>query len=192
MLRGIEHLELLLGGVEAHVGPLGFLQPNPSVAARAYEDLVRGPDGATLTGGLALDLYAGAGVTTALLRRSFARVAPAESYPESARTLGVPAVSTERFLEERLAAPEHPDRHPDLVVANPPRGGLGPDAAASLVRLGAPRVHVMSCHPEALVRDLAILLAPTGPYRLVRIAAYDTLPETPHVELVAWLEKVPG
>lgn len=192
ILRGIGHLDLALGGVRAHVGPLGFLQPNPSVAARAYEDLVRGPDGSPLEGALALDLYAGAGVTTALLRQSFPRVVPCESYPESARALGVPALSTERFLEERLAASDHPDRHPDLVVANPPRGGLGKDAAASLVRLGAPRVHLMSCHPEALVRDLAVLLAPAGPYRMVRMAAYDTLPETPHVELVVWLEKAVG
>jgi 23S rRNA (uracil1939-C5)-methyltransferase len=182
VLAGRGALAPTLAGVSVAVGPLGFLQPNPPVAARAYLDLVAGPDDAPLRGALALDLYAGAGVTTELLRRSFVEVRACEAYPESAARLGLAPETAEAFLARALADAAAPD----LVVANPPREGLGPQVCADLVRLAAPRVHLMSCGPAGLARDLAAL-APA--YRLADLRAYDTLPQTPHVELVARLER---
>ncbi len=186
-LLGLHALELGALGAPTTVGPLGFLQPNPAVARACYAALVRDGAGRPLTGRLALDLYAGAGVTTALLRRSFERVVPSESYPESALALGIPAESTEARLERWLAAGEP---RPELVTANPPRTGLSALACDELLRLGAPRLHLMSCSAETLVRDVERLRAG---YRLIDVQAFDTLPQTPHVELVARLEHVaPG
>jgi 23S rRNA (uracil1939-C5)-methyltransferase len=182
VLHGVGTLSLRLAGVTLEVGPLGFLQPNPTVIERAYHELVTLPSGAPATGALALDLYAGAGITTALLRQSFARVVPCESYPESARALGVEPCTAEALLEATRERPE-------LVVANPPRKGLGPIVCDALLRLGPDRIHVMSCGPEGLARDLARLEA--GGYRRVSLTAYDALPQTPHVELVARLERAP-
>jgi 23S rRNA (uracil1939-C5)-methyltransferase len=177
VLRGRGDLTLDLAGVTVTVGPLGFLQPNPPTAALAYRDLLHTEDDTPLTGALALDLYAGAGVTTELLRRSFTEVQACESYPESAAALGLAPETAESFLARTHAAP-------DLVLANPPREGLGPDVCAKLLRLAPPRIHIMSCGPAGLARDLAAL-APR--YRLAGLRAYDTLPHTPHIELVAWL-----
>lgn len=182
VLRGAATLDFTLVDAPLRVGPLGFLQPNPPVAALAYQDLVAGPTDAAPAGALALDLYAGAGVTTHLLRRSFAEVRACEAYPESAAQLGLPPETAEDFLERQLAA----DARPELVIANPPREGLGPRVCASLLRLAPRRLHVMSCGPAGLRRDLAAL---AGDYELLGLRAYDTLPQTPHVELVAWLER---
>lgn len=182
LLRGRGELTLTLADVTVTVGPLGFLQPNPAVAALAYHDLLHDESGRPLHGDLALDLYAGAGVTTERLRRNFSRVDACEAYPESAASLGLAPETTEAFLRRTPVDPP-----PDLVLANPPREGLGPEVCAALVRLAAPRLHIMSCGPAALARDLAAL-APR--YRLVGLRAYDTLPHTPHIELVAWLTRV--
>jgi hypothetical protein len=181
VLHGRGELTLTVADVSVTVGPLGFLQPNPAAAALAYQDLLHDEHGAPLSGALALDLYAGAGITTELLRRNFNNVEPCESYPESAASLGVAPETAEAFLQR-------PHVTPDLVLANPPREGLGPDVCAALVRLAAPRVHIMSCGPAGLARDLAAL-APG--YRLAGLRAYDTLPHTPHIELVAWLKPRP-
>ncbi|MBC7171016.1 MAG: class I SAM-dependent RNA methyltransferase, partial [Polyangiaceae bacterium] len=81
-----------------------------------------------------------------------------------------------------------PLRAPDLVVANPPRRGLGAEVTTLLRELAAPRVHIMACGPDGLAADLAALTA-GGLYRLERLEAFQTLPQTPHVELVAWLER---
>ncbi len=177
LLRGTAELDVELLGERVGIGALGFLQPNPEVAALAYRALLDAPPFA-----LAFDLYAGAGLLTRVLRRTQGEVLPCEQYPESARALGVNAQSVEQFLTEFRA--EHPQRIPDLVVANPPRQGLGERVCELLSELGAPRVHIMSCGPEGLARDLERL---DRRYLLTELRAFDTLPQTPHVELVAKL-----
>lgn len=182
-LSGLARLSLELCGARREIPPLGFLQPNPPLIARAYEDLLSDERGAPLSGGRAFDLYAGAGVTTAVLGERFDTVESCERSPESAAALGVAPRSVEAFLADRAAAP-------DLVVANPPRKGLGAGVVKRLIALGPPRIHVMSCGPEGLARDLEALSA--GGYRLAALTAYDTLPQTPHVELVAKLQRIEG
>jgi 23S rRNA (uracil1939-C5)-methyltransferase len=181
-VKGRSELTLRVAGVPVAVGPLGFLQPNPEVAGECYRALVH-----DATGALAFDLYAGAGITTALLRERFGNVVPVEAYPESAATLGVPPVSVERFLSE------YEGDVPDMVVANPPRKGLRTEVCGALRRLGARELRIMSCGPKGLRRDLDQLSANDGPgarYQLVRLEGFDTLPNTPHIELVAVLRRV--
>jgi tRNA/tmRNA/rRNA uracil-C5-methylase (TrmA/RlmC/RlmD family) len=185
--RGVSALNTELLGETIEVGALGFLQPNPRTAELCYRALTEWPQGAK--GALAFDLYAGSGVTTRALARSFSRVVPCESYPESAQALGVAPETAEHFLARVNADPERvvPERVvPELVVLNPPRKGLGPEVCARLLELGSPEVRIMSCGPEGLARDLAAL-APH--YELVSLRAFDTLPQTPHVELVAKLQR---
>jgi len=182
ILRGEASLNFSIADIPLTVGPLGFLQPNPTVAALAYHDLITGPTGEPLTGELALDLYAGAGVTTQLLRNHFAEVRACEAYPESAAQLGLPPERAEDFLERQQTE----GARPGLVIANPPREGLGPRVVAALQQIAPQRLHIMSCGPAGLARDLAAL---AGDYQLLGLRAYDTLPQTPHVELVAWLER---
>ncbi|MBK8593955.1 MAG: hypothetical protein IPN77_33620 [Sandaracinaceae bacterium] len=69
------------------------MQPKPEVAGQCYRVLVDGAQGK-----LAFDLYAGAGITTVLLREQFQQVVPVEAYPESAAMLGVSPSSVEQFL----------------------------------------------------------------------------------------------
>ncbi|MEM9072527.1 MAG: hypothetical protein AAGE52_28730 [Myxococcota bacterium] len=170
-----EPSSLTLEGTE--VGPLGFLQPNPEVAHQMYDVLLRDEHGNPLQGSLAFDLYAGAGFTTRRLATNFETVVPCESYAESAAALGVEPSDAVTFLANASSAPE-------FINANPPRKGLGANVCATLRRLGAPRVHIMACGPKGLARDLADL---TPHYRLVELRAFDTLPQTPHVEVIAKL-----
>ncbi len=119
-------------------------------------------------------------MTTRLLAERFDEVEPCESYPESAAALGVAPMRVEEFLRGREGVP-------DLVLANPPRRGLGAAVVDALVALGTPRLHLMSCGPVGLRRDLDQLTA--GGYALRSLTAFDTLPQTPHVELVARLTR---
>jgi tRNA/tmRNA/rRNA uracil-C5-methylase (TrmA/RlmC/RlmD family) len=185
LLWGEREVSLSLLGERVEVGALGFLQPNPVVAEAAYRHLVAldAPESAR---GLALDLYAGAGITTRTLRGVYREVVACEAHPESAAALGVPAEPVEVFLARWLT--DSAARTPDLVIANPPRKGLGPDVCRQLAALAAPRLHIMSCGPEGLARDLAAL---SERYVVEAIAAFDTLPQTPHVELVAKLVRRP-
>lgn len=185
LLWGEREVSLSLLGQQVEVGALGFLQPNPAVAEAAYRHLVAHDDAARARE-LAFDLYAGAGITTRALRGVYREVVACEAHPESAAALGVAAEPVEAFLARWLADDAH--RTPDLVIANPPRKGLGPDVCRQLAALAAPRLHIMSCGPEGLSRDLAAL---SERYAVDALSAFDTLPQTPHVELVAKLARRP-
>jgi len=168
MLRGIEALDVH----GTRVGPLGFLQPNPEAAEHLYDQLVEG-----IGGDRVFDLYAGSGATTRRLRAVVTVVVPCESHPEGAQSLAIEAETAEEFLARQTDAP-------DAVVANPPRKGLGAAVTRELLRLRPARIHVMACGPAGLAADIAAL---AEGYRLESLHAYDTLPQTPHVELIAKL-----
>lgn len=185
LLRGQSEVAVSLLGQHVEVGALGFMQPNPEVAERAYWALVSPPEGAENR--LAFDLYAGAGITTRALAQHFAEVVACEAYPESAAQLGVEPSSVEDFLARELQ--RDVPRTPGMVVANPPRKGLGEPVTRALSQLAAPELRIMSCGPEGLARDLARLTSSEGGYVLVELRAFDTLPQTPHVELVARLTR---
>lgn len=180
-LYGLDTISLELAGTKVEVGPLDFLQPNPAMAERMYLDLVEGTAGKR-----ALDLYAGTGITTELLRDRVAEVVPCERFAPAAEKLGVPPQSSEDFLAEWR---ERERGEVDVVVANPPRKGLGTKVVHELRLLGAPRLHIMACGPAGLAKDLAALSAAGegATYRLESLRAYDTLPQTPHLELIAKL-----
>jgi 23S rRNA (uracil-5-)-methyltransferase RumA len=185
-LRGDAGLSMRLAGIDVEIGPLGFLQPNPHVAARAYEDLLVDADGQRVVGELALDLYAGTGVVTRRLRTQFQRVRACELHPDQTRVpdVDVDAVDAAEFLVRSDVR----STRPTLVVANPPRSGMGDEVCGALVRLEPELVTIMSCNPRSLVRDLAAL---DDTHALVRVRGYDTLPQTTHLELVAWLQRRP-
>jgi 23S rRNA (uracil1939-C5)-methyltransferase len=120
-------------------------------------------------------------VTTRALRHTSREVIACEAHPESARALGVAPEPVAQFLARMLREPRGV---PDLVIANPPRKGLGAEVCGQLSALAPRALHVMSCGPDGLARDLAQL---GERFTVVGLEAFDTLPQTPHVELVAKL-----
>ncbi|MGB7865503.1 MAG: hypothetical protein WCF74_19095, partial [Candidatus Sulfotelmatobacter sp.] len=76
-------------------------------------------------------------------------------------------------------------RKPDLMVVDPPRGGLGDRVARLLADVGAPRITYVSCDPATLARDLIPLQA--AGYRVDRIHLVDLFPQTYHLESVLHL-----
>ena len=71
--------------------------------------------------------------------------------------------------------------HADVVVADPPRTGLGKRAVAKVAATHAGRVVLVSCDPAALGRD-ARLLGEAG-YDLISCQLVDLFPHTSHVEV---------
>lgn len=71
----------------------------------------------------------------------------------------------------------------DLLVADPPRAGLG-RAGVATVKSAAPRVLLLvSCDPAALGRDTSLLGA--AGFRHVESALFDMFPRTSHVEALS-------
>ena len=136
------------------------------------------------SGRLAWDLYAGVGLFSATLSRSFAEVVAVESSAASYADLvsnappNVKAVrsTTELFLERARGL------RPELIVVDPPRSGLGKAVIRSLEKLGARSILYVSCDPATLSRDLASLVR--AGYSIQHAHLVDLFPQTFHVESV--------
>ncbi len=74
----------------------------------------------------------------------------------------------------------------DAVVLDPPRAGAKAQAEA-LAASKVPKVVMVSCNPGTCARDLRILV--DGGYRIIRVVPVDQFLFSPHIELVAELEK---
>jgi 23S rRNA (uracil1939-C5)-methyltransferase len=137
------------------------------------------------TGDYALDLYAGTGLFSLMLSRSFREVGAVEAAPFSFHDLkqncpsNVTAcqVTVDRFL---AYLPEGTTA--DLVVVDPPRSGLGEKIARLLVSTRTPRITYVSCDPATLARDLKVLME--SGYRIEEAHLIDLFPQTFHIESV--------
>jgi 23S rRNA (uracil1939-C5)-methyltransferase len=143
-------------------------------------------------GALAWDLYAGVGLFTRALTKGFEQVVAVEAAPSAAADLAgalkgtasrAVASTTVEFLEAAVVQRERPE----LIVMDPPRAGIGPEACALLARVRAPEMVYVSCDPVTLARDLNQLMS--AGYRLAEMSMVDMFPQTVHVETVAVLRR---
>jgi 23S rRNA (uracil1939-C5)-methyltransferase len=74
----------------------------------------------------------------------------------------------------------------DAVVFDPPRAGAAAQATM-LAKSEVPRLVAVSCDAGTLARDLRILV--DGGYRIARVVPLDQFLFSPHVEVVAQLER---
>jgi 23S rRNA (uracil1939-C5)-methyltransferase len=139
-----------------------------------------------------LDLYSGVGLfAVALAARGGTGIAV-----EGDRSSGSDLDANAAPWRERLTvihssveafATRPSDSPPGVIVLDPPRTGVSPDALGALLSWNAPRVVYVSCDPPTLARDAARVLG--AGYALRSLDAFDLFPNTPHVETVACFER---
>lgn len=167
-----------------------FAQVNSDVAAALKADLLAearrhlGPE----AGKRALDLYAGAGDTALELARMGFDVTMVELDRRAVRR--AEELAAAGGVELRCVAgrvEDHIQRllPADIVVANPPRTGLGEAVTDHLNDLPPSRLIYVSCDSATLARDLSRLRIQVEDLELVR--CYDMFPQTSHVETLCVL-----
>jgi 23S rRNA (uracil1939-C5)-methyltransferase len=191
-LFGPGYLTYSAGGSSFRVGHLSFFQVNRFLVDSLIEAVV-----GSAQGRLALDLFAGVGLFTVALARQFDRVIGVESNLAAAADLevnlqGAGGASPARRHATAESFLSHWSESPDLVVLDPPRAGVEPEALARLKTLLPSRIHYLSCDPATLARDLAILVGTVeapGPFEIYNINLFDIFPQTYHMEVLARLKR---
>lgn len=143
--------------------------------------------------GTLFDLYSGVGLIGILLAEHYESVIGIEEGYEAvkfardnAKKNGVANISfLEGKVENLLPVLTQKAQVPLHVVIDPPRIGLKPKVAECLNRLPIERLVYVSCHLEALKRDLRLL---SQRFRIVDVQPLDFFPQTKHVETVVLLE----
>lgn len=194
---GAATLPMQVGAMTLHIGPNTFFQNNIHLLPQLLADVgtaVQAP-GTGHAAPRVADLYGGVGTIALHLAPMVGHVVTVESVAESAElaqrnialngTHGVSAVEADvlPFLRDQAIGAF------DIVVADPPRTGLGPDVCAELLRLAPRRIVYVSCNPLTQRDDLGQL---ASAYRLTALRGYDMFPHTPHVETMAVLEAIAG
>ena len=136
-----------------------------------------------------LDVYCGVGLFSAFLAPRVQRLVGIELSPEACEDF---AVNLDAFENVELyEAPAEQvlagvDFHPDVIVVDPPRAGLGQATLDGLLRQEASHLAYISCDPATLARDAKRLVQ--GGYRLRQVTPFDLFPQTYHIESISLWE----
>ena len=173
--------------------PRSFYQVNHHQAQRLYRAAI---DLADITrDDTVLDLYCGVGTITLAMAKAAGKVIGVEIEPQAVADAQANArrngIENAEFLcgDAGKAALELESRglRPDVVVVDPPRKGLNPDAIQAIANMSPKRLVYVSCDPATLARDVA-LLKPHG-YTLTQTEAADMFPRCAHVETVVLMSR---
>jgi 23S rRNA (uracil1939-C5)-methyltransferase len=74
---------------------------------------------------------------------------------------------------------------PDILVIDPPRGGITREALTIVLELNPTEIVYISCNPSTLARDLKLFRE--NRYIIKKIAPFDFFPHASHLETVACL-----
>ena len=180
------YTESLLGHTFRVSSP-SFFQVNTHQAERMAERVV---DALELTGDETIvDAYAGVGTFAVLLADHVKRAIAVE---ESAAAVADAKVNVEGIANVELREARTEDVLTELakdgvdaVILDPPRAGCMPGTIEALLQYPPKRIVYVSCDPETLARDLAVLTA--GPFTLDSVTPIDMFPQTYHIETISVL-----
>lgn len=189
LLYGRPTIEDAIAGFVFEVSANSFFQTNTRGAEKLYT-IVK--EYAGLTGReTVLDLYSGTG-TIPIFLSSGARTVTGIEIGESAvldakRNCARNTISNCEFLcgDIQKILPTI-DARPDVMIIDPPRGGMHPDVVKQVRSIASPRIVYVSCNPATLARDLELL---KEDYHVKEVQPVDMFPHTFHVESVARLER---
>jgi len=178
-----------------HISPTAFFQPNTAQAERLYSSALQ------LAGvpeeGVVYDLYCGTGTLGICAARKAKEVLGIEISLESALDARANAARNgadnvtvlSGAVRHVLGQTEEDSRYlkPDLLLVDPPRPGLDPEAMRNILELKAPKILYVSCNPRTQAENIAEMI--DSGYEVTAVQPLDQFAHTPHVENTAILER---
>ena len=191
ILYGTDVIHDTIATLKVKLSLYSFTQSNPVQAYTLYNTVLQL---AELTGDECIyDLYSGIGMIGLFLSRYVHRVIGIEDIPsavDDARyNQQLNHITNTEFIcdkaETRL--PILPHIPNEVAIVNPPRKGCHPSLVKEINARGIRKVIYVSCNPDTLARDLAVLVG--YGYTIGKVQPVDMFPQTVHVETVVVLEK---
>jgi len=190
---GQDHIYEEMEGLKFKIGPKSFYQTNSDQAYELYK-ITR--EFAELTGNeVVYDLYTGTGTIANFVAKQAKQVVGIEYVPEAIEDAAVNSenngIGNTLFYAgdmKEVLTKEFIDKHgkPDTLILDPPRAGVHPSVADSILYCEPEKIVYVSCNPATQARDLALL---AEDYIITKIQPVDMFPHTHHVENVVQLIK---
>ena len=169
----------------------GFFQSNMELLEKTVPLVVQG-----LEGMRAVDLYAGVGTFAVFLADRFDEVCVVERDERAAGFAKVNLAGKKARVYGESAALWCSRQSKtggkrrggfDAAVVDPPRGGMDKATVRWLCSSGVNNIRSLSCDPATHARDLKLLTS--AGYKMTRLVLLDFLPQTSHVESLAYLKR---
>ncbi|EKE27306.1 MAG: 23S rRNA m(5)U-1939 methyltransferase [uncultured bacterium (gcode 4)] len=180
------------------INPKSFFQTNSLGAEKLYQIAI---DMAKkwkeeLKWGTMLDLYAWTWTLWIIFSPFFKNVYSVEIVKEASedgkRNAKLNGINNIEFVnakvENFLKDFSEKNEKVDLLVIDPPRDWMHPDALPNVVNFDAKAMIYISCNPSTLARDLDYIVKNSS-YKITDITPVDMFPHTHHIETVVRLEK---
>ncbi len=202
-------------GIKFKAGAQTFLQINDGVRKKLYGEVVAA---AGERKAVAIDLYSGGGMLTAMLANACVAAYGIEIVPEAVACadelkklngLGDKMFNLCGAVEDRIdEVLARTAGYKRTVVCDPPRKGMERSVVRAVLKSGADRVVLVSCNPATLARDLGLLCGSLtevdgqlvknpdfdagglkGYYIIESVTPFDMFPQTKHVETLVVLSR---
>lgn len=178
------------------ISPQAFFQPNTRQAEKLYSralQMAQIPQDAVV-----YDLYCGTGTLGICAARWAKKVVSIELAPEAvldarenAKENGIDNITivqgdVGRELNRLRQEPDFVP--PDVVLLDPPRVGLDPQAMECMLQLRPKKIVYISCNPKTQVVNIEQFVQ--NGYRLIAMQAVDQFPHTLHIENIVIMESL--
>lgn len=193
LYRGKDTIYEEMEGLRFRIGPKSFFQTNSLQAYNLYK-VAR--EFAGLTGKETVyDLYTGTGTIAQFVSSRASKVIGIEYVREAVEDAAANCrdngISNCEFFAgdmKDILTGEFLQEHgrPDVIILDPPRAGIHPDVAKTILEAAPERIVYVSCNPASQARDIALL---SERYSIGRVRPVDMFPQTHHVENVVLLNR---
>lgn len=176
---------VMIGGRNLSMDASVFFQSNLSLLSTLVER-VRLHAG---TGDWLIDLFSGVGFFASLLEDRFSKITTVEREPgclrHAKKNLAKSAEQITANAESWLL--KNTQKTPAVLIVDPPRTGLPPDALKVIGEGQIKKMIYVSCNPVTLARDLVQLK--NYHFEVKSIEGFAFYPHTPHLEMLLVLER---
>lgn len=188
-LAGVPTIDDHIGAVRLRISSRAFFQANRDVARAAYTQIAQSAN--LTTSDRVVDAYAGVGGIALTLAPHAHSVIGIEEIPAAVQNATDNAILNDitnaKFVAGDVSTCLGAIGSADVVVLNPPRKGCAIPVLRQVAALQPRTIAYLSCAPDTLLRDLAIL-ASHG-FRTDELTPFDMLPHTTHLETLAILSR---
>lgn len=190
VLDGRDYYMEEIMGLKFKVSAFSFFQTNVEAVENLYSyaiDLIDDFNNKT-----AFDLYCGTGTITQTLAKKAGKVIGIELVEEAVEAAKANAAlngldNCEFIAGDVFEVLKNVEEKPDVIVVDPPRVGIKPDALDKIIGYGVDQIVYISCNPKTLTENLYYMQY--YGYDVISVKPFDNFPGTKHTEAVALLQK---
>jgi 23S rRNA (uracil1939-C5)-methyltransferase len=184
VMGGDDHLVSILHKRPFRASATSFSHPNIPAAEQIITHLLETLSLTPKT--TLLELHSGIGTFSAFLAEKVNRLICVESDATACDDFSINLdefENVELYQAQAMDVLSNLDFTPDILLVDPPAGGLGRRTLDGILSLGSAELAYVSRDPSTLARDAARLLG--GGYQLKSVTPFDVAPHTAQIDSVA-------